>query len=74
MTGYSMNISQPTASHIGSVDFEFLSAEEIKALSVRRIQNPDTYDNLNHPTPGGLYDPALGAWSDHAYNPSVLRV
>lgn len=56
-----MNISQPVASSIGSVDFAFLSPEEIRSLSVKRIQNPTTYDALLHPVPGGLYDPALGA-------------
>ncbi|KAL9125817.1 MAG: hypothetical protein Q9217_005037 [Psora testacea] len=64
-----MNIAQPVASFIGSVDFGFLSSEEIKALSVKRIQNPVTFDTLIHPVPGGLYDSALGAWSD---NPQVL--
>jgi len=62
-----MNISQPVASAIGSVYFGFLSTEEIKALSVKRIQNPATFDALLHPIPGGLYDPALGAWGDAPY-------
>ena len=56
-----MNISQPVGSAITSVDFAFLSPAEIKALSVKRIQNPTTFDALLHPVPGGLYDPALGA-------------
>ena len=60
-----MNISQPIASYIGSVDFGFLSSEDIKALSVKRIQNPTTFDSLLHPVPGGLYDAALGAWCDN---------
>ena len=60
-----MNISQPVASYIGSVDFGFLSSEEIKSLSVKRIQNSVTFDTLLHPAPGGLYDSALGAWDDH---------
>ena len=60
-----MNISQPIASYIGSVDFGFLTTEDIKALSVKRIQNPVTFDTLLHPVPGGLYDSALGAWSDN---------
>ena len=62
-----MNISQPVASAIGSVDFAFLTAEEIQRLSVKRIQNPTTFDTLLHPVPGGLYDPALGAWGDIQY-------
>lgn len=60
-----MNISQPVASYIGSVNFGFLTSEDIKSLSVKRIQNPTTFDTLLHPVPGGLYDPALGAWSDN---------
>jgi len=59
-----MNISQPVPSAISSVDFGFLSREEIKSLSVKRIENPQTFDTLLHPVPGGLYDPALGAWGD----------
>jgi DNA-directed RNA polymerase I subunit RPA1 len=59
-----MNISQPIASAIGSVDFAFLTRDEIKALSVKKIENPQTFDTLLHPVPGGLYDPALGAWGD----------
>jgi len=60
-----MNISQPIASYIGSVEFGFLSSEDIKALSVKKISNPTTFDSLLHPVPGGLYDPALGAWADN---------
>ena len=59
-----MNISQPIASYIGSVDFGFLSSDDIKTLSVKRIHNPTTFDSLLHPVPGGLYDAALGARSD----------
>lgn len=60
-----MNISQPIASYIGSVEFGFLSSEDIRALSVKKIFNPTTFDSLLHPVPGGLYDPALGAWADN---------
>lgn len=62
-----MNISQPIASYIGGVNFGFLSSKEIRALSVKRINNVNTFDSLLHPTPGGLYDLALGAWSDNPY-------
>ena len=61
-----MNISQPISSAIASVDFSFLSSAEIKALSVKQIRNALTFDSLLHPVPGGLYDPALGAWGDNA--------
>lgn len=62
-----MNISQPVPSAISSVDFSFLSSAEIKTLSVKRIQNALTFDTLLNPVPGGLYDPALGAWGDNVY-------
>ncbi|KAK8134889.1 DNA-directed RNA polymerase [Apiospora sp. TS-2023a] len=60
-----MNISQPISSGIESVDFDFLSPAEIKAISVRRIENPESFDDLQNPLPGGLQDPALGAWGEH---------
>lgn len=59
-----MNISQPVASAIAAVDFDFLTPREIKSMSVKRIENPTTFDTLLNPIPGGLYDPALGAWAD----------
>ena len=60
-----MNIAQPIASHVGSVNFSFLTSDEIRALSVKRISVVETYDTLLHPTPGGLYDLALGAYGDN---------
>jgi hypothetical protein len=63
-TKFSMNISQPVPSAISSVDFGCLSSTDIRKLSVKRVQNPTTFDTLLHPVPGGLYDPALGAWCD----------
>lgn len=57
-----MNISQPVPSAIESVEFTFLTEPEIKAISVKRIENDNTFDNLLNPIPGGLYDPALGSW------------
>jgi DNA-directed RNA polymerase I subunit RPA1 len=59
-----MNISQPVSSSVESVEFTFLSPEEIRAISVRRIENDNTFDSLLNPVPGGLYDPALGSWGD----------
>jgi DNA-directed RNA polymerase I subunit RPA1 len=40
--------------------FGFYTADEIRKISVKRIWNPQTYDHLNAPNKGGLYDPALG--------------
>ncbi|KAI1430949.1 hypothetical protein GGR50DRAFT_682242 [Xylaria sp. CBS 124048] len=59
-----MNISQPIFSAIDSVDFDFLTPAEIRAISVKKIENPTTFDSLLNPIPGGLYDPALGSWGD----------
>ncbi|KAJ8124530.1 hypothetical protein O1611_g9110 [Lasiodiplodia mahajangana] len=59
-----MNISQPISSAIDTVDFDFLSPAEIRAISVKKIENPTTFDSLLNPIPGGLYDPALGSWGD----------
>lgn len=59
-----MNISQPVASALESVEFTLFSDDEIRAMSVKRIENVDTFDKLLHPVPGGLYDPALGSWGD----------
>ena len=61
-----MNISHPIATTIKSVNFLHLRPDEIRAISVKQIQNPVTFDTLLHPTPGGLYDPALGAFGDNA--------
>ena len=68
-----MNVSQPVASTIGSVNFGFLSTDEIRALSVKRIVNPETYDSLLHPVIGGLYDPALGASGSNMYDIKTLE-
>ncbi|KAJ5833901.1 DNA-directed RNA polymerase I subunit [Penicillium riverlandense] len=59
------NFARPVASTIAGVDFSVFSDQEIKALSVKRIHNTPTLDSFNNPVPGGLYDPALGAWGDH---------
>lgn len=61
-----MNISNPVASEVTSVDFTFLSTEDILNVSVKQIVNPVTFENtapgsIPVPVSGGLYDPALGA-------------
>ena len=60
-----MNSSQPVSSAITGVEFGILSTADIKALSVKRITNPTTFDSLLHPVPGGLHDAALGAFLDN---------
>ena len=59
-----MNISQPVSSSLKSIDLTFLTPEEIRAFSVRRIEQETTFDTLLNPVPGGLYDPVLGSWGD----------
>lgn len=61
-----MNTSLPLSSGISSVEFGFLASQEIKALSVKRITNPTTFDTLLNPVPGGLYDAAMGQFGDNA--------
>ncbi|EEP82341.1 hypothetical protein UREG_07206 [Uncinocarpus reesii 1704] len=59
------SFTRPVSSTISGVDFEVLSDSDIKSISVKRIHNTPTLDSFNNPVPGGLYDPALGAWGDH---------
>ncbi|WVR06374.1 hypothetical protein IAU60_003405 [Kwoniella sp. DSM 27419] len=58
-----MDISHSIHSEITSLSFSFLSSEDIKAISVKKIDNAILLDNLNLPTRGGLYDPKLGPMS-----------
>ena len=55
-----MNISAPIEAEISSVAFGFYSEKDIENISVKQIVNPTVFDNLGHPTNGGLYDLALG--------------
>ncbi|KAL5364699.1 hypothetical protein BJX96DRAFT_138163 [Aspergillus floccosus] len=59
------NFARPVGSSIAGVDFGVYTDEDVKAISVKRIHNTPTLDSFNNPVPGGLYDPALGAWGDH---------
>lgn len=59
--------ARPVASSISGINFEVHSDEDIRAISVKRVHNTPTLDSFNNPVPGGLYDPALGAWGDHVY-------
>ena len=45
---------------ISDVEFSFYSPEELRATSVCEVTNPKTFDALNAPNAGGLYDPRLG--------------
>ncbi|OAL01187.1 beta and beta-prime subunits of DNA dependent RNA-polymerase [Phaeosphaeriaceae sp. SRC1lsM3a] len=60
-----MNTHLPTSSSIQGVEFGFLSTQDVRTLSVKRITNPTTFDSLLHPVAGGLHDAALGAFLDN---------
>lgn len=68
-----MNPFEPVATAINGVDFTFLPSAEIKKLSVKQITNPVTFDSLLHPTPGGLYDLALGSFEDNSCKTCTLK-
>lgn len=55
-----MNISNSIPSTVSSISFSFLSAQDIRRISVKQLTNPVLLDDLNRPNLGGLYDPALG--------------
>eukprot|EP00512_Aurantiochytrium_limacinum_P000745 CAMPEP_0171488598 /NCGR_PEP_ID=MMETSP0958-20121227/2288_1 /TAXON_ID=87120 /ORGANISM="Aurantiochytrium limacinum, Strain ATCCMYA-1381" /LENGTH=1959 /DNA_ID=CAMNT_0012021713 /DNA_START=133 /DNA_END=6012 /DNA_ORIENTATION=- len=55
MSGHFAMLQEPT-----EVAFGFYSGEELRSLSVKRITSPVSYDALNNPIEGGLYDLALG--------------
>jgi DNA-directed RNA polymerase I subunit RPA1 len=55
-----VDISSPVHRSIKKVSFSFLTPEQVRRQSVKGITCPLTFDALNHPVVGGLYDPALG--------------
>ncbi|KAG8975453.1 hypothetical protein FRB90_009538, partial [Tulasnella sp. 427] len=60
-----MDISLSVPTTVKSVAFTGLSAHDIRRISVKQITNPQLLDDLNRPTEGGLYDPALGPLNKH---------
>jgi DNA-directed RNA polymerase I subunit RPA1 len=50
---------------VEEVRFGFFTDAEIRAISVKQITSPVTFDALNNALPGGLYDPALGPTQPH---------
>ncbi len=55
-----MDNSRVITKHVTGAAFSFLTAAEIRALSVKQITNALTFDLLKQPIPSGLYDVALG--------------
>jgi DNA-directed RNA polymerase beta' subunit len=55
-----MNIAHAIPSTVTSLSFSFLTTEDVRRISVKQVVNPALLDDLNRPSIGGLYDPALG--------------
>nr|XP_054764131.1 DNA-directed RNA polymerase I subunit RPA1-like [Lytechinus pictus] len=55
-----MSVREIPSKRVDSVRFSTYSSEDLKQLSVKELTNPRSFDDLGHPTLGGLYDPALG--------------
>ena len=45
---------------ISAVGFSFYAPDEIRAMSVTAVYNPEGFDSLGHPNRGGLFDPLMG--------------
>ena len=45
---------------IDQINFGLMSPEDIREMSVAKIETPDTYDEDGYPIENGLMDPRLG--------------
>lgn len=45
---------------ISQINFGLMSPDDIRKMSVTRIETPDTYDEDGYPIENGLMDPHLG--------------
>jgi hypothetical protein len=52
------------ASTVAGTVFGFYTEAQVRALGVKEITRPDTFDTLGNPAPNGLYDRALGPVED----------
>lgn len=59
-----MDIGSPLSSEVSSLSFSFLTTDDIRSISVQKVDNPILLDNFNLPNKGGLYDPKLGPMSN----------
>ena len=52
---------EPNALHDSAiaVNFNMFTADEIRTLSAVEVTNPNSFNQLNHPTENGLYDPSF---------------
>ncbi|KAG6916931.1 DNA-directed RNA polymerase II subunit rpb1 [Tephrocybe rancida] len=61
MLGHSFAFSAAPIRKVKEVQFGILSPEEIKAVSVAKIEHPEVMDEATHkPKQGGLMDPRMG--------------
>lgn len=51
---------------VEKVLFSFMTAEEVRKHSAVKITNPVLLDSVGRPTPGGLYDPAMGPFDEQS--------
>ncbi|RAL50942.1 hypothetical protein DM860_005298 [Cuscuta australis] len=51
---------------VEAIKFSFMTNEEVRRQSLVKVTNPVLVDLLGHPTPGGLYDPAMGPNDDRS--------
>ena len=49
-----------TSSRLDDTKFSFYNDGEIQKMSVKEINNPMAYDELNNPTSNGIWDEAMG--------------
>lgn len=57
---------QGASEAVEAVTFSFMTAKEVRRHSVMKVTNPNLLDLVGCPTPGGLYDPALGPSDERA--------
>lgn len=60
-----MDIAHPTCRKVESLGFHVYTADEIRKISVKALNQPILFNELGHPNKGGLYDPALGPLEKH---------
>jgi len=55
-----INEKEPIIKQISQIKFGLMSPEDIRKMSVTKIETPDTYDEDGYPIENGLMDPHLG--------------
>jgi len=65
-TGLNATGGPPISLTPSSVHFSPLPSAEIRALSVCSVVNPNSFNQLGHPNPNGLYDLRMGPFTEGA--------